>query len=45
MFLVLDLYYSDPAHLVTAGYDLNDLDRDLSDLSVRRVKPVQGSIG
>ena len=26
----LDLYYTDPAHLITAGVDLDDLDRDLS---------------
>ena len=49
MFLGLDLYYTDPAqHLITAGQDLDgldrnlsdlsDLDRDLSDLSVRRVE-------
>ena len=38
MFPGLELYYIDPAqHLVTAGEDLYDLDRDLSDLSVRRV--------
>ena len=39
MFSGLDLYCTDPAqHLTTAGYDLDDLydlDRDLSDLSVR----------
>ena len=29
----LDLYYAGPAQAVTsAGYDLDDLDRDLSDL-------------
>ena len=29
----MDLYYTDPAqHLITAGWDLDDLDRDLSDL-------------
>ena len=34
----LDLYYTDPSqHLITAVWDLDDLDRDLSDLSVRRV--------
>ena len=39
MFPGLDLYYPDPAqHLTTAGEDLDDLDRDLSDLSVRRVQ-------
>ena len=38
MFCGLDLYYTDPTqHLVAAGWDLDDLDRDLSDLSVRRV--------
>ena len=41
MFPGLDLYYTDPAqHLITAGEDPDDLDRDLSDLSdlsVRRV--------
>ena len=31
-----DLYHTDPAQLrITAGQDLDDLDRDLSDLSVR----------
>ena len=31
----LDLYYTDPAqHLRTAGYDLEDLDRDLSDVRI-----------
>ena len=35
----MDLYYADPAQpLTTAGEYLDDLDRDLSDLSVRRVK-------
>ena len=35
----LDLYHADPAqHLITAGEDPDDLDRDLSDLSVRHVK-------
>ena len=30
----LDLYYEDPAqHPITAGWYLDDLDRDLSDLS------------
>ena len=30
----VDLYHTDPAqHLTTAGYDLDDLDHDLSDLS------------
>ena len=39
MFPGLDTYYADPAqHLITAGQDLDDLDRDLSYLSVRRVK-------
>ena len=39
MFSGLDLYCTDPAqHLRTAGYDLDDLNRDLSNLSVRRVK-------
>ena len=42
MFSGLDLYCTDPAqHLTTAGYDLDDLydlDRDLSDLSVRRLQ-------
>ena len=36
---------TDPAqHLITAGYDLDDLliDRDLSDLSVRRVNCLHG---
>ena len=38
MFLGLDLYSTDPAqHLRTAGQGLDDLDRNLSDLSVRRV--------
>ena len=37
MFPRLDLYCADPAqHIVTAGYELDDLDRDLSDLSVRQ---------
>ena len=38
---VLDLYCTDPAHqhLLTAADDLDDLDRDLSDVSARRVKP------
>ena len=32
----LILCYTDPAqHLIRAGYDLDYLDRDLSDLSVR----------
>ena len=35
----LDPYYAFPAQpLTTAGEDLDDLDHDLSDLSVRRVK-------
>ena len=39
MFLKLDLYCKDPAQpLITAGWHLDDLDRDLSDLPVRRVK-------
>ena len=39
MFPGLDLYYADPAQpLTTAGEELDDLDHDLSDLSVRRVK-------
>ena len=34
----LDLYCTDPAqHLISAGQGIDDLDRDLSDLSVRRV--------
>ena len=34
MFPGLNLYYTDPAkHIITAGYDLDYLDRDLSDLS------------
>ena len=34
----LDLYYTDPAqHVITAGLEVDDLDRDLSGLSVRRV--------
>ena len=34
MFLGLDLYCTDlPQHLTTAGEDLDDLDRGLSDLS------------
>ena len=38
MFPGLGLYYADPAHpLTTAGEELDDLDRDLSDLSVRGV--------
>ena len=38
MFAGLDLYYTDPEqHLTTAGRELDDLDGDLSDLSVRRV--------
>ena len=33
-----DLYYADPAQsLTTAGQELDDLDNDLSDLSVRGV--------
>ena len=41
MFPGLDLYYADPAqhHLRTAAEDLEDLDRDLSDLSVQRMNP------
>ena len=39
MFPRLDVYYKDPAqYLRTAGCDLDDPDRDLSDLSVPRVK-------
>ena len=42
MFPGLDLYCTDPAqYLTTAGEDLDDLDRDLSDLSVRRVKRLE----
>ena len=38
----MDLYYTDPAQrLRMAGQDLDDLGRDLSDLSVRRVKSSQ----
>ena len=34
MFPGLDLYYTVPAQrLITAGQDLDDLDRDISDLS------------
>ena len=34
MFPGLDMYYVDPGqHLTTAGEELDDLDRDLSDLS------------
>ena len=34
MFPGLDLYYEDPAqHLITAGQAIDDLDRDLCDLS------------
>ena len=37
----LDLYGTGPAqHTITAGWALDDQDRDLSDLSVRRVKVV-----
>ena len=42
----MNLYHADPArHLRTAVQDLDDLDRDLSDLSVRRVQcsPRSGS--
>ena len=39
MFPWLNLYYADPAqYLKTVGSYLDDLDRELSDLSVRRVK-------
>ena len=39
MFPGLDMYYVDPGqHLTTAGEKLDDLDRDLSDLSVRGVQ-------
>ena len=43
MFSGLDLYCTDPAqHLTTAGQDLDDLDRDLSDLSeVRKLALVE----
>ena len=42
MFPGFDLYYTDPAQrLRMAGQDLDDLGRDLSDLSVRRVKSSQ----
>ena len=35
----VDLYYTDPLQrITTAGEDLGILDRDLSDLSVRRVE-------
>ena len=38
MILGMDLYDTDPAqNLVTPGQALDDLDSDLSDLSVRRV--------
>ena len=38
MFPGLDLYHADPAQpLTTAGVELDDLDHDLSDLSVRGV--------
>ena len=38
MFPGLDLHYTDPAQLLTAaGEELDDLDNDLSDLSVRGV--------
>ena len=34
MFPGLDLYYADPAqHVITAGHDLDYLDRGLSDMS------------
>ena len=37
-FPVLDLYYADPAQpLTTAGEELDELDHDLSDQSVRAV--------
>ena len=42
MFRGLDVYYTDPAHLISAGYDLDDLCRDLSDLSDLSVRRVQG---
>ena len=46
MFPVSELPCTEPAqHLITVGYDLNDLDdldRDLSDLSVRRDAFVNG---
>ena len=39
MFPELDLHYTDPAqHIITVGQDLNDLDHDRSDLSVRCVQ-------
>ena len=31
------MFHTDPARLLTAGEDLDDLDRDLSDLGVRGV--------
>ena len=35
----LNLYYTDPVqHVIPAGQGLDDLDRDLSDLSVRRAQ-------
>ena len=47
-FSVLDLHYADPAQpLATAGGELDDLDRDLSDLSdlsVRRVKAMSRNV-
>ena len=36
------MYYEDPAQpLAPAGDELDDLDHDLSDLLVRRVKPLE----
>ena len=36
MFPDFDMYWADPAHpLTTAGEELDDLDHDLSDLSVQ----------
>ena len=41
----LDLYCADPAQpLTTAGEELDDLDHDLSDLSVRGVKGIKFSL-
>ena len=42
----MDLHGTDPAQgLITAGQDLDDLDRDLSDMSVRRVEGLDQSFG
>ena len=44
MFVVLHLYYADPAQLLTsADEELHGLDHDLLHLSVRGVKPSYGS--